>query len=336
VSRNGPRHRRHPARPPLPAPRRAEQISPFLSGVLTLALFQGAYLAEIVRAGIEAVDRGQWEAGRALGLSERQLLHRVVMPQATRIMLPPLANEFINTIKWSSIVSIISIQELTFQGLQVMASTQASIEIWLTISLMYLLLCLSLSLAVRRLEQHFALADGTHPIPGRDDAATCSRSIMKSASSPFAIRNVRLFIAFRVLFNARFYYPVFTILFLDYGLTIEQFALLNTVWALVIVLAEVPSGALADILGRKYLLVGTAVIMTAEMCLLAFVPLGNPTLIFAVFLVNRVLSGLAEAMASGADEAIAYDSLLAEGRAEDWPRVLSLQMVLRSMPPWSP
>lgn len=142
------------------------QISPFLSGVLTLALFQGAYLAEIVRAGIEAVDRGQWEAGRALGLSERQLLHRVVMPQATRIMLPPLANEFINTIKWSSIVSIISIQELTFQGLQVMASTQASIEIWLTISLMYLLLCLSLSLAVRRLEQRFAIADGTHPDTG--------------------------------------------------------------------------------------------------------------------------------------------------------------------------
>jgi polar amino acid transport system permease protein len=143
-----------------------KQISPFLSGVLTLALFQGAYLAEIVRAGIEAVDRGQWEAGRALGLSERQLLHRVVMPQATRIMLPPLANEFINTIKWSSIVSIISIQELTFQGLQVMASTQAAIEIWLTISLMYLLLCLSLSLAVRRLEQRFALADGAHPDTG--------------------------------------------------------------------------------------------------------------------------------------------------------------------------
>ena len=133
-------------------------ITQFLSGVLTLALFQGAYFAEIVRAGIEAVDRGQWEAGRALGLSERQLLLRVVMPQATRIMLPPLANEFINTIKWSSIVSIISIQELTFQGLQVMASTQAAIEVWLTISLMYLVLCLALSLAVRRLERRFAAA----------------------------------------------------------------------------------------------------------------------------------------------------------------------------------
>jgi len=80
----------------------------------------------------------------------------VVLPQAIRIMLPPLANEFINTIKWSSIVSIISIQELTFQGLQVMASTQATIEVWLTISLMYLILCLGLSLLVRKIELHLS------------------------------------------------------------------------------------------------------------------------------------------------------------------------------------
>jgi MFS family permease len=149
--------------------------------------------------------------------------------------------------------------------------------------------------------------------------------------SPFSIPNIRLFIALRVFFNARFYYPVFTILFLDYGLTIEQFALLNTVWAITIVCAEVPSGALADILGRKYLLVGTAFIMVAEMSLLAFVPLGNGSLIFTVFLINRILSGLAEAMASGADEAIAYDSLVAEGNPDDWPRVLSVQMALRSI-----
>jgi len=128
-----------------------------------------------------------------------------------------------------------------------------------------------------------------------------------------------------------FYYPVFTILFLDYGLSIEQFSLLNTVWAITIVCAEIPSGALADILSRKYLLVGTAVIMVAEMSLLAFVPLGNSSLIFTVFLINRVLSGLAEAMASGADEAIAYDSLVAEGDPEDWPKVLSVQMRLRSI-----
>jgi MFS family permease len=150
-------------------------------------------------------------------------------------------------------------------------------------------------------------------------------------TSPFQIRNIRLFLAFRIFFNARFYYPVFTILFLDFGLSIEQFALLNTVWAITIVLAEVPSGALADLLGRKYLIVTTSCLMVVEMCLLAFVPLGNGSLIFTAFLINRVLSGLAEAMASGADEAIAYDSLVAEGLADQWPQVLSLQMRLRSL-----
>ena len=154
---------------------------------------------------------------------------------------------------------------------------------------------------------------------------------MPAASSPFSITNVRLFIAFRVFFNARFYYPIFTILFLDFGLTIEQFALLNTVWAITIVCAEVPSGALADILGRKHLLVATSLLMMMEMCLLAFVPLGNSSLIFWAFFANRVLSGLAEAMASGADEAIAYDALVADGNPEDWPKVLSLQMRLRSI-----
>lgn len=134
-------------------------ITPFLSGVLTLALFQGAYIAEIVRAGIQAIDTGQWEAGKALGLSRWKLMRLIVLPQAVRIMLPPLANEFINTIKWSSIVSIISIQELTFQGLQVMASTQATIEVWITISLMYLVLCLLLSLAVRRIEVYLSRSD---------------------------------------------------------------------------------------------------------------------------------------------------------------------------------
>lgn len=156
-------------------------------------------------------------------------------------------------------------------------------------------------------------------------------NVMAAVSSPFSILNIRLFIAFRILFNARFYYPVFTILFIDYGLTIEQFALLNTVWAITIVTAEIPSGVLADIIGRKLLIVTTALLMIAELSLLAFVPLGNSTLIFWAFLFNRILSGLAEAMASGADEAIAYDSLVKQGNPDHWPKVLSLQMRLRSI-----
>ncbi|WP_073613588.1 amino acid ABC transporter permease [Desulfopila aestuarii] len=130
-----------------------ELITPFLSGVLTIGLFQGAYITEIVRAGIQAIDIGQWEASSALGLNRFQQMRHIILPQSIRIMLRPLANEFINTIKYSSIVSIISIQELTFQGMQVMASTQATIEIWLTITAMYLLVCLVLSLMVGQLEQ---------------------------------------------------------------------------------------------------------------------------------------------------------------------------------------
>lgn len=137
---------------------RPELITPFLSGVLTIGLFQGAYITEIVRAGIQSIDIGQWEASSAQGLSKLQQMRYIIMPQATRTMLPPLANEFINTIKYSSIVSIISIQELTFQGMQVMASTQATIEVWITITVMYLVICLCLSLLVSKLEQRLAAA----------------------------------------------------------------------------------------------------------------------------------------------------------------------------------
>ena len=150
-------------------------------------------------------------------------------------------------------------------------------------------------------------------------------------SSPFAIDNIRHFIAFRVFFNARFYYPVFTILFLDFGLTLEQFALLNAVWALTIVLLEVPSGALADIVGRRRLLIFSGSIMVVEISLLCFAPMGNTPLLFVFFLFNRVLSGTAEAAASGADEALAYDTLKKEGNIEDWARVLEKQMRVRSM-----
>jgi MFS family permease len=153
----------------------------------------------------------------------------------------------------------------------------------------------------------------------------------RNGQSPFRIPNIRLFITFRILFNARFYYPVFTILFLDYGLTIEQFALLNAVWAVTIVGIEIPSGAMADLLGRRRLLVLTSLVMIGEMSLLAFVPLGTMQLVFWAFLVNRVLSGLAEAMASGADEAIAYDSLVEEGNPDHWPRVLSVLMRLQAL-----
>lgn len=134
--------------------------------------------------------------------------------------------------------------------------------------------------------------------------------------------NLRWFLLFRVFFNARFYYPVFTILFLDYGLTLEQFAILNVVWAITIVIAEVPSGALADLIGRRNLIVFAAILMVIELSIVAFVPIGASSLLFMAFLINRVCSGLAEAAASGADEALAYDSLKSVGREKEWPKLL--------------
>lgn len=144
-------------------------------------------------------------------------------------------------------------------------------------------------------------------------------------------RNLPLFIAFRLLFNARYYYPVFAVIQLDYGLTLPQFAILNTVWAVSIVLLEVPSGALADRIGRKRMVVIAAVLMVAEMALLAFVPLGSNPVVFWAWVLNRILSGAAEAAASGADEALAYDSIPKEQRETVWPRVLSRLMHLTSL-----
>ncbi len=143
-------------------------------------------------------------------------------------------------------------------------------------------------------------------------------------------RNIPLFIAFRLLFNARFYYPIFAVIQLDYGLTMSQFALLNAIWAVSIVLLEVPSGALADRIGRKRMVVIAAALMVLEMAVIAFIPFGNVTLIFWAWVINRILSGAAEAAASGADEALAYDSIPEAEQKARWPKVLSRLMSLSS------
>ena len=124
----------------------------FVSAVITLAVFEGAYITEIVRAGIESVEKGQWEASSALGMSKFQQMQHIILPQAFRMVLPALAGQFISTIKDSSIVSIISIQELTFQGMELMASTYLTFEIWIVISILYLVLTLSCSLIIEQLE----------------------------------------------------------------------------------------------------------------------------------------------------------------------------------------
>ena len=134
-------------------------FSGFLSALLTLAIYEGAYITEIVRSGLESVEKKQWEASYALGLSWYQQMVYIIMPQAIRRILPPLAGQIISTIKDSAIVSVISIQELTFQGLELMAATYLTFEIWITITALYFILTFSCSIAVRRLELHMRRND---------------------------------------------------------------------------------------------------------------------------------------------------------------------------------
>ena len=131
----------------------------FVSGVFTIAFFEGAYITEIVRAGIESVERGQSEAAYSLGLSWFDKMRFIILPQAIRRVLPPLANEFINTIKYSSLASVVSIQELTYMGKQVQVATRYIFEPWITVAVMYLILTLSLSLGVSRLEKRMSRSD---------------------------------------------------------------------------------------------------------------------------------------------------------------------------------
>lgn len=150
-------------------------------------------------------------------------------------------------------------------------------------------------------------------------------------TGPFAHRNPRLFVWFTTLYNARAYYPVLAIFFTDLGLTLDQYMMLNAAWAASIFLLEVPSGALADTIGRKRLLVFSSTLMVVEMGVLLVAPKDGGWWLFALCLLNRILSGTSEAAASGADEAIAYDALPEEGRSAAWDEVLATAMRLRAV-----
>ncbi len=125
----------------------------FVSAVVTLGLYEGAYVAEIVRAGIAGVPKGQWEAAASLGFPRSQSLRLIILPQAVRFMLPPLTGQTASLIKDSAIMSVISVQELTFQASEYSASGGLIAEIWLSVTLCYLLLCLGVSFVGRRLER---------------------------------------------------------------------------------------------------------------------------------------------------------------------------------------
>lgn len=123
-----------------------------LSGVICIGLLSSAYVAEIVRAGLNAIPKGQWEAGQSLGLSTWHQYRDVIAPQVLTAISPALAGQAISLVKDTSIVSLISIQEMTFVGTEIANSSGLIFEIWLIVGLCYFLLCFSLSLLFRKLE----------------------------------------------------------------------------------------------------------------------------------------------------------------------------------------
>ncbi len=128
----------------------------FIAGAFALAVFEGAYIAEIIRAGIQSIPKGQTEASLALGMNYFQIMRHIIIPQAFKRVLPALAGQFISLIKDSSLLSVISLTELTKAGREVVASTFSPFEVWFTVAALYFVVTYGLSLLDRYLERRLA------------------------------------------------------------------------------------------------------------------------------------------------------------------------------------
>ncbi len=138
---------------------------PFISAVAALGINSGAYVAEIFRGGIQAVDRGQMEAARSLGMSWGQSMRHVVIPQAFRISVPALGNEVIALLKDTSLVAVISVVELMNQGRLIVGRTPRYLEVYLTIAILYFVMTKSIAFLVGRLERRLKTGDhGNRPL----------------------------------------------------------------------------------------------------------------------------------------------------------------------------
>lgn len=133
------------------------RIDPFVAAISACSINSGAYVAEIFRAGIQSIDKGQMEAGRSLGMSWAQTMRYIIMPQAFKRIIPPLGNEFIAMLKDSSLVSVIGFEELTRRGQLIIARTYGSFEIWMTVAFIYLVMTLTISRLVAYLERRYQI-----------------------------------------------------------------------------------------------------------------------------------------------------------------------------------
>lgn len=127
--------------------------NPLWTGILCLAFFEGSFASEIIRAGINSVTRGQWEAAATVGLTRGQAYRYVILPQAVPLMLPPLTGILVNLIKHSAILSFVAVFELTTEARNLIADTFLSFEVWFVVGGMYLVMTISLSTLVALLER---------------------------------------------------------------------------------------------------------------------------------------------------------------------------------------
>lgn len=135
------------------------QVPPLWAGVISLSVFEAAYVGEILRGGVESIERGQSEAAFALGLNWQQTMRHVILPQTYRRILPPLTGQFVSLIKDSSLASLVSYQELMLAGRQVNSAIFRPFEVFLTIGLLYFILCFGLSRYSRHLEKRLIRSD---------------------------------------------------------------------------------------------------------------------------------------------------------------------------------
>jgi polar amino acid transport system permease protein len=120
---------------------------------LTLSLYAGSFYAEIFRGGIEAIDRGQWEAGQAIGMQQSRIFRRIILPQAIQVMIPALINQTIMQLKNTSLVSTVAVGDLLYQGSVITAASYRPLEVYTTIAVLYFVVLFPLTLVADQLEQ---------------------------------------------------------------------------------------------------------------------------------------------------------------------------------------
>jgi polar amino acid transport system permease protein len=134
-------------------------IPAHVAATLVLSLYTGAFYAEIVRGGVNSIERGQWDAARALGLRRLQLLRLVILPQAVRRMIPPFMNQSIIQLKNTSLVSTIAVADLLYSGQMITAATYRPLEVYTVVAVIYFAVLFPLTLAAQAVERHLARAD---------------------------------------------------------------------------------------------------------------------------------------------------------------------------------